>query len=121
MESGTRRRREQHRTPGWAVIMLVALVAYSGLWLSERIGAARTAHALLRSSSTACGRAAGETPWLAARRSAPSGDPRRVLAMTERAQRADGRASNRNALNGAMETAARASQDAGFLATGPGP
>lgn len=63
---------------GFVVVALIAVLAYSGLWVSERIADARTSE-----PGQACARAAGRvgsTPWERAREAAPTGDPRRLLA-----------------------------------------
>lgn len=75
-----------HRHPrthsGFLVVVLIASIAYSGLWLSERIAESRT-HPQSATSRTAT-LAAGKVSWSMAAERAPGGDPRRVLAAAAR-------------------------------------
>lgn len=70
------RRRSQH---DWFVYVVIAVLAFAGLWVSERAAEARAGSRVATGAEIDCA-LGSEHPWTVVARRVPGGDPRRVLA-----------------------------------------
>lgn len=118
-----RRMAHRSRKPDGQVLvlfLLVALLAYSGLWLSERIAIERTLSSLpARQHRATLGH--GASVWAVALRNAPSADPRRVVALTRRSGSSRHEAYPGDAIVVPSRSAIQATDDSWFLAVGVAP
>jgi len=73
-------RRRQAEPKAWVIFLMVALAAYSSLWVSERISEARTRASAGETSAVST---KTDGSWRAAKKASPGGDPRRVLYAAE--------------------------------------